>query len=259
MKPKFALLTALVAGLLPVAAIAQATPSAPPPEAPAASAPAPAAPAPATQAASAAPAAAQAPVMVPPSAFPARIALIMFTEAIYSTNEGQRAVADLMKKYQPKKDQLTALANEIDSLKKQLQAAPVTMPDAERVTLQKSIDTKQKQLDRDTDDAQSSYQSDLNDALEKVAQKFDVVMKKYVSDNGYTLLINAGDQQNTIPVVMWAAAQPNADITEAVIAAYNAASGVAPLPPATPAAATRPKPASTTTPRTTTPKPAAAK
>ena len=202
MKPKFALLTALVAGLLPVAAIAQATPSAPPPEAPAASAPAPAAPAPATQAASAAPAAAQAPVMVPPSAFPARIALIMFTEAIYSTNEGQRAVADLMKKYQPKKDQLTALANEIDSLKKQLQAAPVTMPDAERVTLQKSIDTKQKQLDRDTDDAQSSYQSDLNDALEKVAQKFDVVMKKYVSDNGYTLLINAGDQQNTIPVVM---------------------------------------------------------
>ena len=80
-------------------------------------------------------------------------------------------------------------------------------------------------------------------------------MKKYVSDNGYTLLINAGDQQSP---VMWAAAEPNADITLAVIDAYNKSSGVAPPPPAAPAAATRPKPAATTTPHTTTPaKPAA--
>ena len=82
-----------------------------------------------------------------------------------------------------------------------------------------------------------------------MAQKVDVVMRKYVSDNGYTLLLNVGDQQSP---VMWAATEPNADITVAVIEAYNAASKVAPPPPAAPAAAARPKPASTTTPRTTT-------
>jgi outer membrane protein len=261
MKSKFALLTALVAALLPVAAIAQATPAAPQPAVPAAStAPAEtAAPSPAAPAKPAA-TAAQAPALVPPSAFPARIALIMFTEAVYNTNEGQRAVADLMKKYQPQKDKLDALATEIDTLRKQLQAAPATMPDEERAAKLKVIDTKDKQYQRDGDDASTAYNADLQEALGKVAQKLDVVMRKYVSDNGYTLLLNAGDQQNTVPVVMWAAAQPNADITAAVIDAYNAASGVAPLPPAAPAAATHPKPASTTTPRTTTtPKPAAAK
>jgi outer membrane protein len=88
--------------------------------------------------------------------------------------------------------------------------------------------------------------------LGKVAQKVDVVMRRYVSDNGYTLLFNVGDQSSP---VMWAATEPNADITMAVIEAYNAASKVAPLPAAAPGAA-RPKPAATTTPHTTTAKPA---
>lgn len=248
MKPKFALLAALVAGLLPVAAVAQAAPAAAQPAAPAATS-APAAPAPA-----AAPAP-QAPVFVPPSAFPARIAIITFEYAVANTNEGQRAVEDLRKKYQPQQTQLQNLAAEIDSLKKQLQAAPATLPDTDRAARLKTIDTKDKQYQRDSEDFQNSSQADLQEALGKVAQKVDVVMRKYVSDNGYTLLLNAGDQSSP---VMWAATEPNADITMAIIEAYNAASKVAPLPPAAPAAAARPKPAATTTPRTTTtPKPAA--
>ena len=247
MKPKFALLAALVAGLLPVAAVAQAAPAAAQPAAPAATS-APAAPAPA-----AAPAP-QAPVFVPPSAFPARIAIITFEYAVANTNEGQRAVEDLRKKYQPQQTQLQNLAAEIDSLKKQLQAAPTTLPDTERAARLKTIDTKDKQYQRDSEDFQTSSQADLQEALGKVAQKVDVVMRKYVSDNGYTLLLNAGDQSSP---VMWAATEPNADITMAIIDAYNAASKVAPLPPAAPAAAARPKPAATTTPRTTPAKPAA--
>jgi outer membrane protein len=247
MKLKFALLTALVAGLLPVAAIAQALPAAPQQAAPtasASSAPGDAAPAKA--------AAAQAPMMVPPSAFPARIALIMFTEAVYETNEGQQAVNELQKKYQSQKDKLDAQAAEVDTLKKQLQAAPATLPEDERAARLKVIDTKDTAYQHAAEDAQNAYQADLNEALGKVAQKFDAVMKKYVSDNGYTLLINAGDQASP---VMWAAAQPNADITLAVIDAYNRSSGVA--APAAAAAAARPKPAATTTPHTTTTRPAA--
>jgi len=129
MKLKFVLLTALVAGLLPVAAFGQALPAAPQQAAPAASS-APAAPTPA--AAPSAAAAAQAPVMIPPSAFPARVALIMFNDAVANTNEGQQAIADLQKKYQPKKDALDAMATEIDTLKKQLQAAPATLSEADR-------------------------------------------------------------------------------------------------------------------------------
>jgi outer membrane protein len=187
-------------------------------------------------------------MMVPPSAFPARVALIMFTEAVSDTNEGQQAIADLQKKYQPQKDKLDAMAAEVDTLKKQLQAAPATLSEADRTAKLKVIDTKDTAYQHEAEDASNAYQADVNEALGKVAEKFAVVMRKYVSDNGYTLLINVGDQQSP---VMWAAAQPNADITLAVIDEYNKTSGVAPPAPTAPAA--QKKPAATTTPRTTTP------
>lgn len=235
MNLKFALTTALVAGLLPVALLAQA-PTAPP-AAPAAAAAAPAAPAP-----------------IEPTAYPAKIALVSFEQAVFATNEGQRSVDELRKKYQPKKDQMDALAAEVDSLKKKLQAAPATMTDTDRQALVKSIDAKDKQYQRDAEEAQNSYNSDVQEALGKVAQKVNAVMVNYVEKNGYTLLLNVGGQQSQ---VMWTAATPNADITEAVVAAYNASSGVAAPTPAAPAPAAAPahKPAGATTHTTPAPKP----
>ncbi len=175
----------------------------------------------------------------------------MFEQAVYATNEGQHAVEELRKTYEPKKSKLDAQAAEIDSLKKQLQAAPSTLPDDERAARLKTIDTKDKEYQRDAEDASNAYQADLQEALGKVARKFDVVMRKYVSDNGYTLLINAGDQQSP---VMWAATEPNADITDAVVKAYNSASGVPAAPVAAPSATRKP---AGTTPHSTTAKPAA--
>ena len=242
MNHKLSLIAALVAGLLPVAVVAQA-PTATPPAAPAAAA--------ATPPAATMPAE---PAQVEPTAYPAKIALVSFEQAVFATNEGQRSVDELRKKYQPKKDQMDALAAEVDSLKKKLQAAPATMSDTERSALVKSIDTKDKQYQRDADEAQSTYNMDVQEALGKVAQKVNAVMVNYVEKNGYTLLLNVGGQQSQ---VMWTAATPNADITEAVVAAYNASSGVtAPPPPAPqPTAAPTHKPAGAATHTTPAPKP----
>lgn len=232
---KLALLAALVAGLIPVAAIAQESPATPES----------ATPTPATAATAAAPAS------VVPQAYPAKIALVAFQQAVVATNEGQRAVAEIQKKYAPKQTQLEALNNEIDALKKQLQAAPATLSDADRAARMKTLDTKQKQMDRDTEDARTSYQAELQEAYGKVAQKVNVVLLKYVQTNGYTLLLDVSNEQTS---VMWAAREPSADITQAVVSAYNTSSGITAPPPAAPSAA-RPKPA-TTTPRAT-PKPPA--
>jgi Skp family chaperone for outer membrane proteins len=217
--------TALGAGLTTAAGVAQA---------PAAPAPAPAATAPA-----AAP--------VAPQAIPAKIALVAFEQAVFATNEGQRAVQDIQQKYKPKKDQIDVLSQEVDAAKKQLQGAPATLTDAERATRLKSIDTKEKQLNREAEDAQTAYNADLQEAYGKVAAKVSVALKDYVSKNGYTLLLDVSSQQSN---VMWAV--PSTDVTEAVVAAYNTTSGVTAPPPSAPSAApaARPRP---TTPRTTTP------
>jgi outer membrane protein len=194
--------------------------------------------------------AAAAPAPVAPQAVPAKIALIQFEQAAAATNEGQRSLQELQKKYEPKKAQLEALGQEIDTLTKQLQAAPATMPDAERASRQRTIETKQKQYQRDGEDAQNAYGADLQEAVGKVAQKLGPVVINYVQKNGYTMLLDNTGQQGGV-AVLWT--QDGTDISQAIVDAYNASSGVAAPVPSAPSATPRPR----TTAPATAPKPAA--
>ncbi|MDE1177075.1 MAG: OmpH family outer membrane protein [Edaphobacter sp.] len=223
MNRSLVLVSALGVGLSTVAAHAQT-----------AATPAPAAPA--TAAANTPP--------PPPQAIPAKIALIAFEQAVFATNEGQQAVQGVQKKYEPKRAQIESLGQEVESLKKQLQSAPATLSDEERATRLKNIDTKEKQLNRDAEDANNAYQADVQEAYGKVARKVSGTVQKYVAENGYTLLLDVSNQQTSN--VMWATQNPNIDITLAVVNAYNTTSGVAaPAPSAPTPSATRPRPAAT--------------
>jgi Skp family chaperone for outer membrane proteins len=228
MNRNLVLISALGAGLMTTAGMAQA---------PAAPATAP----PASQPAAEAP--------VTPQAIPAKIALVAFEQAVFATNEGQRAVQDIQTKYKPKKDQIDTLSREVDSLKKALQSAPATLSDADRAAKMKEIDTKEKRLNHDAEDAQTAYNTDLQEAYGKLAAKVSVVLKKYVSDNGYTLLLDVSSQQSN---VMWA--NQSTDVTQALVTAYNTSSGVAAPVPSAPTAPAAAKPH----PATAAPKPAAA-
>ena len=53
------------------------------------------------------------------------------------------------------------MATEIDTLKKQLQAAPATLSDADRAARVKVIDTKDTAYQHEAEDAQNAYQADL--------------------------------------------------------------------------------------------------
>ena len=135
----------------------------------------------------------------------------------------------------------------------------MSMTDEEKASRARVIDSKQKQLQRDADDAQTAFGTEMQDAIAKIAQKLGPVVIKYVQQNGYTLLLdNApqldanGQQLQGGLRVLWA---PGTDISQAVVDAYNAASGVAAPTPSAPSA-TRPRP---TTPRSTTPNPTAPK
>jgi outer membrane protein len=196
--------------------------------------------------AAATPAPAPAPAVIAPQAVPAKVAVIAFEQAVVSTNEGQRALAEIQKKYEPKKAAIDAQAAEVESLQKQNQALPATTSDEERAKRLKDIDIKQKHLQADAEEAQNSYQSDLQEAYGKVAQKVGATAVKYVQENGFTLLLNVGGQQQASPVLWFD--QSKSDITQAVVNAYNVASGVAAPPPSAPAPTRRapsaaPKPA----------------
>ncbi len=192
-----------------------------------------------------------APAPALPQALPTKVAVIAFEQAVVATNEGQRAVNEIQKKYEPKGNAIDAQGKEVDSLKAQLQALPANAPDEQRANLIKNIDAKEKQLNFDADAARTAYQTDLQEAYGKVAQKVGGAAVKYAQDNGFTLLMNVGGQQNAPNPVLWFD-EPKMDITQAVINAYNVSSGIAAPPPAAPSA-----PASKPASRPATPKPAA--
>jgi outer membrane protein len=192
----------------------------------AAAAQAPAAPRPASEAHETAPAR--------EAAIPAKVAVISFQAAVGQTNEFQREFADLQKKYAPREASLKSLNDEVDSLTKDLQAKGSTLSDDEREARARVIDEKKKQLDRDTQDAQTDFQGDMQDLLNKLASKVGAVMTDYAQKHGYTLVLDASEQQQQAPTVLYAL--PSTDITKEVIDAYNEKSGIPAPPP--PAAAT---------------------
>ena len=159
----------------------------------------------------------------------AKVAVIMFQAAVTQTNEFQRDVADLQKKYEPRRTQLQNLNSEIDTLTKQLQADSAKLTEADRASRARVIEDKKKQLDRDTQDAQSDFQADMQQAIGAVAQKVGVFMTDYAQKSGYTMVLDGGNQQ--AQTVLYAL--PKSDITRAVIDGYNQKSGVpAPAPQA---------------------------
>lgn len=180
-------------------------------------APTPAAPAPAS--------AASAP------AGPSKIAVIAFQVAVSQTNEFQRNFADLQKKYDPKRQQLKALSDQVDSLTKELQAQGEKLSDAERATRAKTLDEKKKQFERQQEDAQNDFQQEMQTLYSTTASKVYDVLSNYAQQNGYTLVLDIAGQQTPVMYAL-----PTTDITKPVMEAYNTKSGVPPMPAAAPGA-----------------------
>ncbi len=181
---------------------------------------------------------------VAPVAVDAKIALVNFEQVVLASNEGQTVTLATQKKYEPKRADLEKLAAEVDSMKKSLQAAPTTLPDDERASRLRAIDTKEKQLNRDAEDAQTAYNTEWQEALGKVASKIATTMKNYAQTNGYTILLDVSAQNSN---VLWAL--PSTDISQAVVDAYNKQSGIAAPPPPAPRAAAKPSTGTSTAPK----------
>lgn len=196
---------------------------------------------PAAPAATTAQAAPTAQPVPPVNAIPAKIAIVAFQQVVMYSNEGQRAVQDVEKRYEPTRTKLQALNDEIEGLKKKLQSG-TALPEDQRSALVKDIDSKDKQLQREGEDFKTGYQQDADDALKKVASKIFVVLDKFAKEKGFTMVLDVSDQQQG--TILWAV--PETNISAALLEEYNKQSGVAAPVPAAPSAG-RPATHSTTT------------
>jgi outer membrane protein len=180
-----------------------------------------------------------------------KVGTINIEQAIFASNEGRRDAEALVKKFEPKQNELKGLADELDSLQKQLNAQQDKLNEESRDKLVKQIEAKKKSFDRATQDAQEDYQGQQGEIGNKILTKMAPLIVKYASDNGYGVILDTSQQWPRSPVLWNGGA---VDITQPIVESYNTVSGVAPppagsTPPKTTKPATSPKPAAPATPK----------
>lgn len=183
-----------------------------------------------------------------PAPSPTKVGIINIELAIVGSNEGQREFANLQKRFEPKQNELQALNKEVEDLKKQLSTQGDKLNEEARANLVKSIEQKQKTLQRSAEDAQNDFQSQQKDLANQIGRKLLQTLDKFAKNNGYSVILDVSNPQSP---VLWAG--DSVDLTKEVVEAYNAESGVPPPAPSAPkpgtsGAARKPAPA-TSTPR----------
>jgi outer membrane protein len=173
-----------------------------------------------------------------------KIGLVNIQEAILSTGEGKKAMADLQKKYQPRQQEVQKLQQEIQAITDQLQKQAATLSEDEQRRMNRDLEEKQKLLKRSTEDAQADFATDRDEMFRRIGQKMVRQIDDYARQNGFVLVIGS-DQ---VPIYY---AAKEVDLTEQIIRLYDAAnpteavtSGVSPTAThAAGPASSKPKPA----------------
>ena len=158
-----------------------------------------------------------------------KVGVINLSTAIGSTSEGKKAIADLEKKFAPRKQELQRLQQEIQSIQDQLSKQSATLSDEEQRRLSREAEDKQRIFKRSADDAQSDYNADTEDSVRRIGAKMVRVIADYAQQNGFVLVID--DTQ--LPIYY---AAKEIQISAEVVKRYDAANPLA-------GAAEAPKPA----------------
>jgi outer membrane protein len=158
----------------------------------------------------------------PPAA--QHIVTLSFNSAVMQTAEAQRELGALQAKLAPRQAQLQSLNNEVETLRKQLADAGDKLGDTERETRERSLGTKEKELERQAEDFRNDSQNESQQVFQRVAQKVYAFLQTYSQQHGYSAVIERGS--DAAPVVWYAAG--NLEITDELTKAYNAQSPAVP-------------------------------
>lgn len=174
-----------------------------------------------------------------------KIGVINMQEALLSTKDGQKAVADLKAKFSPKQQEFEKRQAELQAKQDQFRKTENTISEEAKANLSRDIDVMTKNLQRDTDDARQDVDQEQQRVLNELGQKMMQVIQKYANEKQLTMVMDDTGQPNNILF-----ASNTIDITRDVIALYDAAPPAttvtsapkAPASPAPRAAAPAPRP-----------------
>jgi outer membrane protein len=166
---------------------------------------------------------AQAPAAGPPAG--TKVGIVSVQDAIANTNEGKKELEALNQKFASRQAALQTQSDELENMKKQLQAQGDKLSDEERNTRIRTVNEKQKSLQRSAEDYQNEVQQAEQEILNRLGKKMQDVLEKYARENGYAVVMDVSSPQT--PVMY---ANPGTNISQNLVDAYNAEFPAAPAP-----------------------------
>jgi outer membrane protein len=143
---------------------------------------------------------------------PAKIAIINAQKAVADTQEIKKAQGTLQAKYRPRQQQIEDLQKELQSIQQQLNTP--NLPPEREAQLRADGTTKQKQLQRLSEDLQSDVNNERQDILGRTGRQMTEVVKRIAEERGIDVVV---DVSNTIYF------KPTLEITAEATAAYDKA------------------------------------
>lgn len=140
--------------------------------------------------------------------------VIDFQRAVVDSAEFKKAYAELEAKYKPKQDALQKAQQTLQDIQAQLSATQGQLSQAGSAELQAKGQRTQVTVDRLTQDLQEDFEADRDAALRVVTSRYTDVLKKLAAEKALDAIVD------TTAVRFFS---PALDVTDAAIAAYNAA------------------------------------
>jgi outer membrane protein len=145
-----------------------------------------------------------------------KVGIINIQNAIFSTKDGQKALAELQAKFEPVRSRLQKKQADLEADKAKLSQGANAMSVDQKEKLMRDIDQKTKSLNRDTEDAQAESEQEQGKVMQELGQRVMAVVNKYSKDHGFSLIMDVSSQQT--PVLF---ADPAIEITGDIIKLYD--------------------------------------
>jgi outer membrane protein len=142
-----------------------------------------------------------------------KVGFINTQQILAGTSEGQQGMAALDEFMNQKRQEIEATGRELDSLQQDLSTKQRTLNPSALTELERSIQQKQRQLQRLQEDARADLTARQNNLIQAISVKVQQIVQEFAEENSYFAIFQRDQSQAYV--------SPSLDISEEIIRLYN--------------------------------------
>jgi outer membrane protein len=147
-----------------------------------------------------------------------KVGVVDMERAIVQTSEGKKAESTFTAKLEAYRKDIESKQQQLDSTQNKLKTQDRLLAADVKATLTKDVERLQTEITRGQEDAQKELDTLRSDLMKPIAEAAETAVNAYAKQEGYTLIIDSSNPQNTMII----AVNPAAEITETVIKLIDA-------------------------------------